>query len=138
MIDPQNMIYKWHPLTIGQIENDNFVQTHEITTPRFFQHVRGSTNGIQIGDEIWFIAHTVSYETRRYYYHLFIVIDKTTYSIKRYTRLFTFARKPVEYTLGFVYFEQVNQFMIGYSVLDRTTEYMMLDKTKIEDLMIGA
>lgn len=136
MIDPQNMIYKWHPLTIGKIENQTFVQTHENKSPSFFQHVRGSTNGIQIGDEIWFIAHTVSYEARRYYYHLFVVLDKTRYSIKRYTRLFTFTGKPVEYTLGFVYFEEANQFMIGYSVLDRTTEYMIVDKNKIDDMMI--
>jgi tetratricopeptide (TPR) repeat protein len=142
------IIYNWAPLVIGDIEPGNqgtpseggeesktFVKTHNIETPHFFKHIRGSTNGVRVGDEIWFICHTVSYEDRRYYYHIFIALDATTYEVKRYTPYFTFQKEKVEYTLGFVYFEPTQEIMIGYSIMDCQTEYMLLDKSIIENMM---
>jgi hypothetical protein len=143
------MIYGWFPLTIGNIEDDpektidnknqiikKYRTTNQQNTPNFFRWVRGSTNGINIGDEIWFICHLVSYEERRYYYHLFVVLDSNTMELKKYTRLFTFEKEKVEYTLGFVYFEQKNQFLIGYSVLDSKTKYLMISKNNIDNLFL--
>ena len=143
------MIYGWYPLTIGNIEEDSgktidnknqiikkYRITHQQDTPNFFRWVRGSTNGVTIGDEIWFICHLVSYEERRYYYHLFVVLDSNTMELKKYTRLFTFEKEKVEYTLGFVYFEERNQFLIGYSVLDSKTKYMMISKENIDKLFL--
>jgi tetratricopeptide (TPR) repeat protein len=141
------MIYGWFPLIIGNIEEDpektiddknqivkKYRTTNQQNTPNFFRWVRGSTNGINIGDEIWFICHLVSYEERRYYYHLFVVLDSNTMELKKYTQLFTFEKEKVEYTLGFVYFEQKNQFLIGYSVLDSKTKYLMISKNDIDNL----
>ena len=143
------MIYGWYPLIIGNIEEDlektidnknQIIKKFRITshqdTPNFFRWVRGSTNGVTIGDEIWFICHLVSYEERRYYYHLFIVLDSNTMELKKYTRLFTFEKEKVEYTLGFVYFEDKNQFLIGYSILDSKTKYMMISKQNIDNLFL--
>jgi tetratricopeptide (TPR) repeat protein len=148
------MIYKWYPLTLGKIvenlenlesmENvekhkkptSNLVPTHEIETPHFFKYVRGSTNGVKIDNEIWFICHVVSYESRRYYYHLFVVLDSLTFQVKRYSQLFTFEKSPVEYTLGFVYFEDSKRFLIGYSVLDRETKYLTTQKFVLDEMMI--
>jgi len=130
-------IYKWWPLTIGTIDNDsNFIQTHEIKTPNFFQYLRGSTPGIIIGNELWFINHIVSYEDRRYYYHIIVVLDLKTYELKTYTPLWTFEKSKVEYTLGFVYMQLTNQFMIGYSIMDCETKYMMINKQVFDDMMI--
>lgn len=143
------IIYNWCPLIIGDIKEDSksivssgkppmlFDKTHHIDTPYFFKHLRGSTNGVQIGDEIWFICHTVSYEDRRYYYHIFVVLDASTYEVKKYTPYFTFEKAKVEYTLGFVYFEESDELMIGYSVMDRQTEYMVIDKKSIQELFIS-
>jgi hypothetical protein len=64
--------------------------------------MRGSTNGVVIDDEIWFICHLVSYEDRRYYYHIMVVLDKNSYRLKSYTPLWTFEKQKVEYTLGMV------------------------------------
>lgn len=143
------IIYGWHPLVIGDIENDPaggattnalpnmlFKKTHSIDSPYFFKHLRGSTNGVKIGNEIWFIAHTVSYEDRRYYYHSMLVLDAQTYAVKRYTPYFTFQKEKVEYTLGFVYLSQEKGFLIGYSVMDRETKYMKIGKTVFENMMI--
>jgi len=144
------IIYNWYPLVIGDIESDKttvsttnmnpmkFEKTHTIQAPFFFKHLRGSTNGVHIADanEIWFICHSVSYEDRRYYYHLFVVLDATTYEVKKYTPFFTFEKEKVEYTLGFVYFEMTDEIMIGYSLMDCKTKYMMMDKTIIDNMMI--
>jgi hypothetical protein len=144
------IIYNWSPLVIGDIESSDsiesgkpsesgkqmtFVKTHKIDTPFFFKHLRGSTNGVKVGDEIWFMCHTVSYEDRRYYYHVLVALDAETYEVKRYTPYFTFQKEKVEYTLGFVYFESTQEIMIGYSIMDCQTEYMLVDKAIIENMM---
>jgi len=136
-------VYGWHPIVIGDIVQDPtannqpvFSKTHEIATPGFFKHVRGSTHGLVIRDEIWFLCHLVSYEDRRYYYHLAVVLDLATYRLKGYSPLFTFEKKPVEYTLGFVYLEESKTFVIGYSILDRETKYLEVAKTWFDDSMI--
>jgi glycosyltransferase involved in cell wall biosynthesis len=113
-----------------------FQKTHEIATPQFFRHVRGSGNGIVIGDEIWFVCHIVSDESRRYYYHLMVVLDLSTYQVKGYTPMFTFEKKPIEYTLGFIYLAESKTMVFGYSLLDRETKYMEIEKSWFDDSMI--
>lgn len=130
-------IYKWSPLTIGDIGKDNqFQKTHEIKTPNFFQYMRGSTPGTIIGNEIWFINHIVSYEDRRFYYHVIVVLDRETYKPTKYTPLWTFEKSKVEYTLGIVHLPASNQFMVGYSIMDRETKYMTINKQVFDDMMI--
>ena len=142
------IIYNWYPLVIGdivasreQVVSDGqppmiFQKTHEISSPYVFKHLRGSTNGVKIGNEIWFICHTVSYEDRRYYYHLFVVLDATTYRVKKYTTYFTFQKEKVEYTLGFIHNSRQDLFTIGYSIMDKETEYITIPKSVVDDLMI--
>lgn len=155
------IVYGWNDLVIGDVKdetdladdsapdsddepepvNENtrsflFHKTHAIQTPPFFRFIRGSTNGVLIGDEIWFICHVVSYEDRRYYYHVFVVLDSLTYAVKKYTTMFTMEKEKVEYTLGFVYFESSDSFLIGYSKMDRETDYMTVSKSAIDGLCI--
>lgn len=128
-------IYGWSPLTIGNVRGDDtlpvdvFHKTQEIKTPPVFRHFRGSTNGCRVGHEIWFICHIVSYESRRYYYHCFVVLDAATCALKRYTTLFTFEGEPVEYCLGLEYFPETSEFLLGYSTMDRETKFMYLKNT---------
>jgi hypothetical protein len=152
-------IYNWHDLVIGDIVDKNltevesedsddevdipinkapdyeFVKTHTIETPLLFKYFRGSTNGLKIGNEIWFMCHVVSYEDRRYYYHVFITLDAETYEVRRYTPFLTFEGEKVEYTLGFVYRREGNQFLIGYSKMDNSTHYLAVKKSVIEGMM---
>ena len=159
------IIYNWHDLVIGDcVQNETepgytFKKTHTIKTPPIFKYFRGSTNGILIGNEIWFICHVVSYEDRRYYYHSIFTLDAKTYEVKRFTPLFTFEGEKVEYTLGFVYREDAEtdmqkesnvvgtryqiasseetdgEFWIGYSKMDCSTHYMSIRKSVVEKLM---
>jgi hypothetical protein len=126
-------IYGWSPLIIGDISHDGtFRETHQHSTPKSFWNFRGSTNGVHVGDEIWFICHLVSYEDRRFYYHVMVAMDKTTLKITRYTPLFTFTKEKVEYTLGFVL--RYDNIIIGYSTLDRTTMYSHVKKSWFESM----
>jgi tetratricopeptide (TPR) repeat protein len=142
-------VYNWYPLKIGNIINhpeskiddkknpvNKLVITHEQSTPNFFRWLRGSTNGQRISDEIWFICHLVSYEDRRFYYHIFVALDCKTMELKRFSRIFTFEKEKVEYTLGFVFLEKSQELLIGYSLLDKETKYLTIHKDKIEDLFI--
>lgn len=129
------IVYNWYPLIIGDIKDNKFEETHNIKPPSFFKLLRGSTNGVKINNEIWFICHAVSYEDRRYYYHTFIILDAQTMNVKKYTPLFTFDGNKVEYTLGFIYLEKTNEFMIGYSIMDRQTEYMIINKENIDEMI---
>jgi len=138
--DITRMIYGWFPLTIGCVPSSleeppsSFlhITSRNTQVPSFFQYVRGSTNGISMSEfrETWFIAHVVSYEDRRYYYHLVIALDSVTGSLKRYTPLFTFEGEKVEYILGFERYSE-DSFMIGYSLYDRETKYGTVSKESI-------
>lgn len=132
-------IYNWFPLTIGDISTDSgiFSITHTIhRLPAFFKDLRGSTNGVVIDNEIWFICHLVNYEDRRYYYHIVVVLDLKTYELKSYTPLWTFEKQKVEYTLGFVYLSSQKRFLIGYSIMDSITKYTMISRHVFDKMMI--
>jgi len=139
------IIYNWYPIILGNIVNGNiFKKTGEIVVPACFKHLRGSTNGCFIRkmeygcdlNEIWFLCHTVSYEERRYYYHMWVVLDASACIVKKYSPFFTFHKEKVEYTLGLTYNNDVNAFNIGYSIYDRETHYMEINKTTVDEMMI--
>ena len=134
----EKCIYQWYPLTIGTIDNEKkeFIKTNQLNVhiPPFFKYVRGSSNGIIIKDEIWFLCHIVSYEDRRFYYHLIIVLDKNTLALKSYTNLWTFEQKSVEYTLGMVLLDDC--LLIGYSLNDCQSKYMMVPKITFDSMMM--
>jgi tetratricopeptide (TPR) repeat protein len=130
-------IYEWSPLTIGEIDGENFKTIVEYSNvPYFFNYIRGSTNGVTIGNEVWFICHLVSYESRRYYYHIVVVLDKVTGKLKKHTNLFLFEREMVEYTLGFL--EIGENLVIGYSILDKETKFIEISKAWFEGQMMLA
>ncbi len=145
------IIYQWHPLKIYKLNNhdsktkifnnelqyENTILVNTIDTPKYLHDIRGSTNGITIGNEIWFINHIVSYEANRYYYHLFVVLDIDTLKVKRASKMFTFDGNRVEYTLGFCYFEKEEKFLIGYSKQDANHNYYFVSKNDVEKMMIN-
>jgi hypothetical protein len=106
------------------------IVTHEIETPHFFKWLRGSTNGVTINNEIWFLTHLVSYEDRRFYYHCVVVLDSNTMKLKKYSNLFTFEKSPVEYTLGMVLLDDA--LLIGYSIMDKETKYIGVSIDKFD------
>lgn len=124
---PVYMVYNWYPMVIGKVVDDVLDIQKKITTPSLFKYIRGSTNGISVNDEIWFLCHVVSYEERRYYYHIMVMIDEKTLELRRTSDMFTFEREKVEYCLGMDMVDQDIRF--GFSVMDRETKYLSVPKS---------
>ena len=131
------VVYNWWPaLTIYEIGYANMLMNKkEIEVPRFFEFLRGSTNGIRVGNETWFIAHAVSYEDRRYYYHILVALDTETGKVNRWSKFFTLEGEKVEYVLGFIQTGD-DEFMIGYSKMDKTTCIKNVSKSHLDELFI--
>jgi hypothetical protein len=105
-----NVIYKWDNLTIGKVVkkelefeiegNINDMLYLDInkqkSMPPFFRDVRGSSNGYEFEDDMWFLCHVVEYGTPRIYYHFFAVFDKKTMEIRRWSNLFSFEGEKIE------------------------------------------
>jgi hypothetical protein len=150
------MIYNWFPLQIGSLK-DNFLDLSlkiknnegepeqynssefeiliidkKIESPKHFKQTRGSSNGVRVGNEIWFLSHYVRYEMGFDYAHIFIVLDFETLELKKHSHIFTFEGERIEFSLGFVYLEEKNSFIIGYSKLDRDTNYIVIEKSVID------
>jgi hypothetical protein len=142
--DPDNsikIVYDWYPLIIGTkglLEN-HIYDIIKNPSPPFFRHVRGSTHGVRIdSNEIWFLCHIVSYESRRYYYHIMVVLDAGSLKVKKYTHPFTLERAPVEYALGLIYDEKSTVFFVSYSVMDRTSQIGVIPKRAFDEMMYSS
>ena len=150
-----NVIYQWYPLTIGKINdiNENIENKDESSNessnesnsnpileikqtkdmPPYFQNVRGSSNGCEYEDEMWFLCHVVEYSQPREYYHFFAVFDKNTMDIKRWSHLFKFEGEKIEYALGLIV--KYQRIIISYSKWDSEPTIGIYDKEKVEKEM---
>jgi glycosyltransferase involved in cell wall biosynthesis len=151
----EKVIYDWNNqsgISIGNISDEGergtgrtldngtsvssraFVETHRINAKnKLPRGVRGSSNGVRVGNEIWFVCHIVSFENLRNYYHLFVVLDASTYEITRVSDVFKLSESKIEYVLGLVFFATTEKFLISYSTMDRTTEYALIEKSVLID-----
>ncbi len=127
------LIYKWSPLTIKNLEGETVEEYECPWNSQIMNHIRGSTNGVRIGDELWFVCHLVSYEDRRYYYHVFIILDWHTMKFKKISRAFAISGEKVEYILGFDYNASDETVDIGYSILDRSSHIATMKLRDIVD-----
>lgn len=129
------VVYNWWPMTTYTIGHANMLMDKiEISgVPRFFEFLRGSTNGVRVGYETWFIAHAVSYEDRRYYYHILVAIDAERNKVTRWSRFFTLEGEKVEYVLGFIPTSK-KDFMLSYSTMDKTSHVRTISKAALESL----
>jgi len=130
------VIYKWFPLTICQINNNNELYLiEEKKMPLFFSRFRGSSNGFEYENEIWFITHIVSYEVPRHYYHV-ISIFNNNMELLKYTYPFKFEDEAIEYCLSIVV--EKESVLINYSCWDRCTRIGIYNKKYIESLFIDS
>ena len=127
------IIYEWYPLTICKIENNKLVKEICMKTPYLFHKFRGSTNGVRVGDEIWFVCHVVSYEDKRFYYHCIIRLNMYSLKVVDYSKLFTFSGSHIEYCCGLV--EKNDKIIFSYSIMDRSSYIMVTDKEKILNML---
>ena len=128
--DRLRVVYKWHPLTIYDFAKMQLGTVTRKEMPPFFKKVRGSTNGTIYKDELWFIGHVVEHGDPRHYYHLFIVLDKNTLELRKYSYLFRFDKgEKVEFSLGLVV--EDDRLIVSHSNWDRTSKLKIFDKKQI-------
>ena len=127
------VVYKWFPLTIGDIVDNKFVTTTTTSeypsTPSIFSLCRGSTNGYIFNGEIYFLVHMVYHNegSARDYYHSLVVFS-TDMKLKRYTCPFKFTTGEIEYSTGLVVEE--SRIIITHSVWDRES-YIKIYNTNV-------
>lgn len=129
-----DMIYNWHPLQIGSVEGSslNIHTTHK--TPSFFQRMRGSAPPIRVRDQYWVMTHVVEYSSPRKYYHMFVILDATTYKPLSMSVPFVFEHPTVEYCLGMVLNNTID---CVYSVMDDTPKRISIEPKDLEYIDIN-
>tara|TARA_X000001036_G_scaffold150423_1_gene142844 strand:+ start:12437 stop:14506 length:2070 start_codon:yes stop_codon:yes gene_type:complete len=119
-------VYEWNPLTIYNIFEDKLVSIKQGSVPPFFNRFSGSSNGITIDKELWFVCHFISHEDRRYYYHTLVVLDIESLNVKRYSIPFTFNGSNVEYCCGLE--SEGDYLLMTYSVNDSDAKLIVMKK----------
>jgi len=148
--DKTHVIYNWHPLNICIIDDvtNQLKEVEKRQMPYIFSKVRGSSCGFKykkkmntnnnenisitmIETEIWFVAHIVSYEQPRHYYHIIVVFDENM-NLLRYSAPFKFEGEPIEYCLSVIV--EDDRILMTYSTWDRTTKIGVYDKKYINSI----
>lgn len=122
------IIYKWFPLQICSVIKNNLILTRQIIMPDFFKNARGSTCGIYLNNEIWFICHS---NENGNYYHFFSVFD-TFMNLKKYSNKFKFEGCVVEFCIGFE-IKNAN-LIICYSLNDTVSKLALYDVSRLNEL----
>jgi glycosyltransferase involved in cell wall biosynthesis len=129
-------IYSWKPLRIGNIIGDRFhITQSQETVPECFRDVRGSSNGVRINDELWFVTHVVSYEQPRWYYHMIVILDASTREFKRHSILFKFTPSRIEFSLGLSV--EADRVCISYSTNDATSSILCIPRKILENTIFN-
>ena len=132
-LPPDAVVYSFYPLILGKVVNKNF---HEFSVEivESLSGCRGGSNGVVIGDEIWFVAHLVDKlsTTRRVYAHKMVALERRTYKVKWVTKPFKLSDHRIEFCASLV--DMGDSVMIGYSGDDRTTNLSIYNKSQIRDL----
>jgi hypothetical protein len=132
------IMYEWSKLSVAVPDHDAgtiTVKHTDTSVPSYFRDFRGSSHGVTVGDEIWFLVHLVQYCTPRHYYHAIVVIDAATFKYKRNSILFKFHGDCIEYALGLVVEPQ--RVLMSFSRMDRTSSVLELPRATVEKELFG-
>ena len=106
-IGKDKFVYGWYPLLICNGTGFALHGTVATELPWIFSKLRGSCGPIsRTGSdgtkELIFLCHSVHHGSPRRYLHYLVVLDATTYEVKRWSLPFSFTGKSVEYCTGMV------------------------------------
>ena len=131
------IVYKWFPLTICSIKDNEISIKKEVQMPWIFKEIRGSSNSYEYFNnetnqkELWFIVHNVYNASPRNYYHLLVVFDED-FNLIKYTSPFNFENEKIEYSLSIIVND--DELIISYSNWDKTTKLGFYDKNYIDTI----
>jgi len=131
-----SVVYAWHPLQIGVLENTSLNLISVKPMPKFFKEARGSTSGYRRGQEIWFVLHksqvTMRGKIPYYQYQHFFAVFDLEMNLVRYSELFKLGDKPVEFCTSLILKE--NECILSYSVLDTQPKISVYEMHAIQRL----
>lgn len=132
ILDKSYFIYGWNPIVVSEldIENKNLNKLKEFSCDNL-KKFRGSTNGIVIDDEIWFLIHST--ERGRNYFHKFAIFDMELNPIK-HSSSFKFDNNKIEFCLSMV--KRDDNILICYSYDDNSTILKEYNVEKIKKSLI--
>uniref|UniRef100_A0A6C0APC0 Uncharacterized protein n=1 Tax=viral metagenome TaxID=1070528 RepID=A0A6C0APC0_9ZZZZ len=115
----EEFIYKWFPLQIGSVENKRLSIHTELAMPPIFERIRGSTIP-QIGPDgnLWFVVHYSDETSPRTYYHMLVILERSSYRLLKTSNPFVFGRIGIEFCIGFC-LESEGRIRFWYSQHDR-------------------
>jgi glycosyltransferase involved in cell wall biosynthesis len=128
-------IYGWHPYRIGKIDGDTLQITQTQKTPKYFEHMRGSSNVVEYNGALWAITHVVMYSQPRKYYHHLVRINKETRALEAYTIAFYFKTNHIEYVLGIEIRDGVLYAMVSQNDMDTTLAMVKMEDLKLHSLV---
>lgn len=134
-----NLIYKWKPIYICKINYDTqklVLIKENNNVPEFFNNFRGSTNGIEHDNKIWFIVHmqNMLFQGKKYYTHIFVCFNKNM-ELLGYSNEFNFENNIVEFCIGLI--TNNDNFIITYSTLDKTAKLCVLPSDYVNSLIVN-
>jgi len=124
-----NVIYKWYPLQICEIKNNNLYLIKNVILPKYFIRARGSTCGIKHNDNNWFIVH---FNENGNYYHFFAVFDLNMNLIK-YSEKFKFDNYKIEFCIGLEFID--DNIIICYSTNDNKSIMAIYRPSRLNELI---
>jgi tetratricopeptide (TPR) repeat protein len=130
----QNFIYRWHPLEIGSVEDNNILKIHtSFPTPFFFSNCRGSSPLVSYNNKLWAVVHFVRYSKPRIYYHAVLRFNRSMQP-EAYSLPFCFCDTKIEYCLGFHIKDSVACFIFSRNDSDPSMILMELSKLKMIEI----
>jgi hypothetical protein len=123
-ISDAQVIYGWHPLTVGRVERcPPSPSNWEHPTPGFFRHFRGSAPPVELEDGLWTLVQIVSPKTPRVYLHCWVLLSKETCIPMAFSPPFHIKHLGIEYCLGTTLSADRLNFGLFFSVWDRESWY---------------
>jgi len=128
-------IYKWWPFEIGVLDETNkvnLVLSMRHNTP-YFQGVRGSStfvNSQKYGGWLGVVHFSVE-KWPRHYYHMMVLLDKTTFLPLKYSNFFCFRNKSIEFCTGFAIDDSAEQYIFWISNFDKDAECIIMNQDRI-------
>lgn len=122
IFNEKNLIYTWSPLSLYDI--DNLSEVSSFSTPRIFQHFRGSSvSSAKFLGLNWFVVHSVIHDTPRTYMHYLVALDYKAAPVA-YSLPFTFEGEKIEYCLSINAIE--DHFEFHYSTWDACSKSLKI------------
>jgi hypothetical protein len=134
-LNQEMFIYKWSPMEIGRIIDNNLVIeiTHDTSNIPLFSHVRGSTIFAEYTDNRFLVGvvHFSEEGSPRNYYHMLVLLEKDTYKPIGVSETFYFENRSIEFCIGFAIVDSKYHFWISKMDRDTTSVKINIDEIPI-------